>query len=108
MIHPDGPEAAHLQAKTAGQIDLDDYPELLAQLKMIHLSSQDMELLAASRPVILSQIERITGSFYESIQRVDSLSDIVTRFTTVERLRQALSHHLVEMFGGGGGSIAPS
>ncbi|KQL50205.1 hypothetical protein AN963_09210 [Brevibacillus choshinensis] len=67
---------------------------------MINLTSNDLELIANFRPVIVSQIERITASFYESILHVDSLNQIITKFTTVDRLRQTLSNHLIEMFEG--------
>lgn len=100
MIHPEGPKTGQQQMKTAGRIVLDDHPELLAQIQMIHLSSKDLELIASFRPVIESQIERITASFYESILHVESLRQRVTQFTSLERLRQTMSRHLVEMFAG--------
>lgn len=100
MIHSDRNERASMHTSSVGRIVLEDHPEVLSQMQMINLTSKDLELIATFRPVIVSQIERITASFYESILHVDSLKQIVTKFTTVDRLRQTLSNHLIEMFEG--------
>ncbi|MED1949505.1 putative bifunctional diguanylate cyclase/phosphodiesterase [Brevibacillus centrosporus] len=100
MIHSDSNGRAPQQASAIGQILLDDHPEVLSQIQMINMTSKDLELIAKLRPVVVSQIDRITSSFYEAILDVDSLKQTVTKFTTVERLRQTLSNHLIEMFAG--------
>ncbi|WP_301168829.1 EAL domain-containing protein [Brevibacillus nitrificans] len=100
MIHSDSSGRAPQQASAIGQILLDDHPEVLSQIQMINMTSKDLELIAKLRPVVVSQIDRITSSFYEAILDVDSLKQTVTKFTTVERLRQTLSNHLIEMFSG--------
>ncbi|RNB88412.1 EAL domain-containing protein [Brevibacillus nitrificans] len=100
MIHSDRNDRAPQQASAIGQILLDDHPEVLSQIQMINMTSKDLELIAKLRPVVVSQIDRITSSFYEAILDVDSLKQTVTKFTTVERLRQTLSNHLIEMFAG--------
>nr|WP_236707908.1 EAL domain-containing protein [Brevibacillus choshinensis] len=100
MIPSDCNERDSNHTSSVGRIVLDDHPEVLSQMQMINLTSNDLELIANFRPVIVSQIERITASFYESILHVDSLNQIITKFTTVDRLRQTLSNHLIEMFEG--------
>ncbi|WHX28363.1 putative bifunctional diguanylate cyclase/phosphodiesterase [Brevibacillus agri] len=82
------------------RISLQGNPEVLAQLNMINLTQKDLELIAGLRPVVVEQIEQITASFYEAILHVDSLKEIITSHTTVNRLRQTLSSHLIEMFDG--------
>lgn len=74
--------------------------EVIAQMNMINLTEEDLQLIAAFRPVIETEIEQITSSFYESILHVDSLKQIVIEHTTVERFRQTLKNHLIEMFDG--------
>lgn len=81
-------------------ISLKGNPEVLAQMNMIDLTQKDLELIAELRPVVVAQIEQITASFYESILHVDTLKEIITSHTTVNHLRQTLSHHLMEMFNG--------
>ncbi|MED4582462.1 EAL domain-containing protein [Brevibacillus choshinensis] len=100
MIPSDCNERESNHTSSVGRIVLDDHPEVLSQMQMINLTSNDLELIANFRPVIVSQIERVTASFYESILHVDSLNQIITKFTTVDRLRQTLSNHLIEMFEG--------
>lgn len=78
----------------------DENSEIQLQMRMINLTAEDMRLISLFRPVIVTRIEQITASFYESILQVGKLNEIITKHTTVDRLRQTLSNHLVEMFSG--------
>lgn len=90
----------NLSEGTEGQSAWNQNSEIQLQLQMINLTDEDMRYISLFRPVVVSRIEQITASFYESILQVDKLNDIITRHTTVERLRQTLSNHLIEMFSG--------
>ncbi|ULL18919.1 EAL domain-containing protein [Paenibacillus sp. H1-7] len=92
------PAALDSEALNEPWIQLDDHTEVLAQMHMIGLTEEDLKLIASFGPVISSQIERVTASFYDSVGRVDSLEQIIIQHSTVERLRQTLSNHLIEMF----------
>ncbi|MCE0448515.1 MULTISPECIES: putative bifunctional diguanylate cyclase/phosphodiesterase [Brevibacillus] len=87
-------------ANDSARILIEGNTEVIAQMNMINLTEEDLQLIAAFRPVIETEIEQITSSFYESILHVDSLKQIVMEHTTVERLRQTLKNHLIEMFDG--------
>ncbi|CAI8720217.1 diguanylate cyclase [Brevibacillus sp. IT-7CA2] len=89
-----------LPADDSARILIEGNTEVIAQMNMINLTEEDLQLIAAFRPVIETEIEQITSSFYESILHVDSLKQIVMEHTTVERLRQTLKNHLIEMFDG--------
>ncbi|GEB34925.1 hypothetical protein BPA01_45050 [Brevibacillus parabrevis] len=90
----------HFSHDDFSRISLEGNPEVLAQMNMINLTQRDLELIAGLRPLVVAQIEHITASFYEAILHVDSLKEIITSHTTVNRLRQTLSNHLIEMFDG--------
>ncbi|NTU18735.1 diguanylate cyclase [Brevibacillus sp. HB1.2] len=87
-------------ADDSARILIEGNTEVIAQMNMINLTEEDLQLIAAFRPVIETEIEQITSSFYESILHVDSLKQIVMEHTTAERLRQTLMNHLIEMFDG--------
>ncbi|HZG82102.1 MAG TPA: diguanylate cyclase, partial [Brevibacillus sp.] len=86
--------------ENSGSIAIAGNVEIILQMKMIHLTEEDLSLISAFRPVIISRIEQITSSFYESILRVGKLQEIIINHTTVERLRLTLSNHVIEMFSG--------
>ena len=86
--------------ENSGYISISGNTDIILQMNMIHLTEEDLSLISAFRPVIVSRIEQITSSFYESILHVGKLKEIITKHTTVERLRLTLSNHLIEMFSG--------
>ncbi|MFS0555970.1 putative bifunctional diguanylate cyclase/phosphodiesterase [Brevibacillus sp. 179-C9.3 HS] len=94
------PSLPRADNSASARILIEGNTEVLAQMNMINLTEEDLQLIADFRPVIETEIEQITASFYESILHVDSLKQIVMEHTTVERLRQTLSNHLIEMFDG--------
>lgn len=71
-----------------------------AQIRMIELSEQDLKLLKKLKPLVAEHIEDITSAFYRTVLGVDKLKEIIERHSTVERLRQTLKEHLLEMFNG--------
>ncbi|EST52307.1 signal peptide protein [Brevibacillus panacihumi W25] len=86
--------------ENSGSIAIAGNAEMILQMNMIQLTEEDLSLISAFRPIIITRIEQITSSFYESILRVDKLKEIITKHTTVERLRLTLSNHVIEMFSG--------
>lgn len=87
-----------LQEKVKFQINPDT--DLTNQLKMIDFSDQDLKLLKAIGPLIHEHIDEIVDSFYKSVTEVSSLKAIIQNHSTLERLRQTLKNHLLEMFSG--------
>lgn len=100
--HAGQPPAAVNSPAAANEsvFDLGSDPELASQVRMIDLSSRDVRLLASIRPIILEHIDEIVASFYNSVTDVESLKMIIEDHSTVERLRQTLSNHLLDMFSG--------
>ena len=81
-------------------IQIDPQTEVFAQMKMIGLSERDLMVLQALQPLIEQHIDEITDQFYQSVIDVDKLRSIIVEHSTVERLKQTLKMHLVEMFSG--------
>lgn len=74
--------------------------DLKAQIRMIDLTEPDLRLLKAIQPLIEANIDEIVSSFYQSVTDVPQLKGIIDDHSTVERLRQTLRRHLLEMFDG--------
>ncbi|MFY0544396.1 protoglobin domain-containing protein [Brevibacillus sp. H7] len=74
--------------------------ELQNQMKMIGLSEEELKIIAHIRPLVDQHIEKIVSTFYQTILNVDRLKHIVQSHSTVDRLRQTLRIHLLEMFNG--------
>lgn len=74
--------------------------DIAEQLRMIDLHEEDVRLLKAIQPLISEHIEEITFSFYDKVLGVPVLERIIREHSTVERLRQTLRNHLIEMFSG--------
>lgn len=73
---------------------------MLEQLKMIDLTEDDVKLAKAIQPLIIEHVKDIVATFYETITDVKHLKNIIIHNSTLERLRQTLEVHLIEMFSG--------
>ncbi|NGM85395.1 chemotaxis protein [Paenibacillus sp. 7124] len=67
---------------------------------MIDLTEADLELLFKLKPAIERNIDKITDGFYNSVLGVDKLEQIILEHSSIERLKQTLRDHIVEIFDG--------
>lgn len=74
--------------------------DVYAQLKLIHLTEEDLNLLACIKPYIEKSIEEIVDTFYDALTSIPQLKSIINQHSTVERLKKTLSVHILEMFSG--------
>ncbi|MEJ9281909.1 globin-coupled sensor protein [Ureibacillus thermosphaericus] len=74
--------------------------DVYAQLKLIHLTEEDLNLLACIKPYIEKSIEEIVDTFYDALSSIPQLKSIINQHSTVERLKKTLSVHILEMFSG--------
>ena len=86
--------------KEAVVFEVGEDRDIAEQLRMIDLHEEDVRLLKAIQPLISEHIEEITFSFYDKVLGVPVLERIIREHSTVERLRQTLRNHLIEMFSG--------
>lgn len=87
------------QAKTSMGIQGVD-SSIIEKMQLIQLTEKDMKLLKKIQPIVKTHIDRLVGDFYSIILKVERLKNIVNQNSTVERLRETLSLHIVEMFDG--------
>ncbi|WP_025336676.1 globin-coupled sensor protein [Paenibacillus sabinae] len=95
FIHSNGQSAALSSFhKIEGQEELNE------QMRMIDLTEADLELLFKLKPAIERNIDKITDGFYNSVLGVDKLEQIILDHSSIERLKQTLRDHIVEIFDG--------
>ncbi|WP_246096955.1 globin-coupled sensor protein [Psychrobacillus soli] len=81
-------------------IQLDSYPELLTQMKLIGLTKQDLSQIISFQPHVTKGIMDIVSVFYEQVLAVPSLRQIIEERTQIERLKKTVGTYIIEMFSG--------
>lgn len=74
--------------------------EYMQQMKMIDLSKEELLIAKALQPFIMANLDSVAAAFYEAVLEVPSLKSLIQKHSTIERLKQTLQHHLIEMFNG--------
>ncbi|MGL4820853.1 MAG: protoglobin domain-containing protein, partial [Bacilli bacterium] len=82
-----------------GKISVSD-KTIQKQLAMLALTEEELGILKAMHPLISSNINKMTESFYERVLMVPELKQIIETHSSVERLRKTLANHIVSMFNG--------
>ncbi len=79
---------------------IDGETEINEQLRMIDFHKGDVQLLHQMRPMISRRIDWIVDFFYQSVLDVAKLEEIIKKYSTVDKLKQTLREHLLDMFSG--------
>jgi len=74
--------------------------DIKTQLNLINLTEEDLRIVRCIQPVIVEHIDEMVAAFYESVLKVHKLHNIIQTHSTVERLRDTLKVHLIELFSG--------
>ncbi|MEK4228147.1 globin-coupled sensor protein [Solibacillus sp. FSL H8-0538] len=72
----------------------------LLQLEIIGLTKEDLQLIRRIKPLVEVRIREVVEGFYGTIEAVPHFRSIISKYSTSERLRQTLRHHIVEMMEG--------
>ena len=89
-----------LPSSGSAAIRIDAQTEIDRQLKMIDLSAEDLDTLQKLQPFVMEKIDEIVIQFYRNLENEPSLLRIIDDHSTMERLRNTLRQHIVEMFSG--------
>lgn len=73
---------------------------ILEKMRMIRLTEKDMKTIKSLQPMIETNIDRLVTDFYSTIMEVEHLKGIISKHSTVDRLKQTLRVHIIEMFSG--------
>lgn len=69
-------------------------------LKMTSFTTLDLSAIQLLQPYIKNNIEKIVENFYSNLAYEPSLMKIIQDNSTVDRLKKALSKHLIQLFSG--------
>ncbi|MEG0385043.1 MAG: globin-coupled sensor protein [Solibacillus sp.] len=72
----------------------------LVQVEIIDLSAVDLKLIRSVKPNIEVNIRDIVEAFYSAVESIPRFVNIINQHSSSERLRQTMSHHVLEMFEG--------
>ncbi|GGM35631.1 methyl-accepting chemotaxis protein [Paraliobacillus quinghaiensis] len=78
---------------------LDDQ-QFIQKVNMIHMDEQDLKLIKFLQPTIEENIEQIVGDFYGTMLDVGHLKEKIEKHSTVERLKETLKQHVIQLFSG--------
>lgn len=73
---------------------------LLQQIEMINLTKKDLKIAMYLKPLIEQNIETILTNFYASLENSPTLSQIIKKHSSINRLKNTLNVHIIEMFSG--------
>lgn len=82
------------------RINVGNRPELMHQLEMSKLTTEDLAIIKELQPFVHKHVEELVNYFYERISISPTLLKIINDNTTITRLKGTLHTHLVEMFSG--------
>lgn len=81
-------------------LKVDQIPDLNIQIKMIELSEEDLAAAMNFKPVVEQNISWITDQFYQTLEHQPSLMKIIKANSSVDRLKNTLSTHIISLFDG--------
>ncbi|XYC36980.1 protoglobin domain-containing protein [Sporosarcina sp. FA9] len=74
--------------------------EQLMQLEMIGLTNNDLQLIGRLKPYVEERIIEVVEGFYTAITDVPTLISIIKTNSSIERLRETLQNHVIDLFDG--------
>ncbi|MRX71511.1 globin-coupled sensor protein [Bacillus lacus] len=73
---------------------------LLVQLNMLSVTTKDLAILNSIQPIIEKNLDAIVAAFYSVIVSERNLLSVINSHSSVDRLKQTLSNHILKMFQG--------
>ncbi len=74
--------------------------EMEKQLEMIQLTGEDLTVLKACHDVVEENIREVVNGFYFPIEQNPTLTSIVNKYSSIDRLKGTLAIHITEMMNG--------
>lgn len=81
-------------------INIREYPSVLNQVDMIHLTIEDLCIIRSLQEQVKGHLTQIVGDFYKNLENEPSLMKIIKDNGSVDRLKKTLHRHMFEMFSG--------
>lgn len=94
------PKWEELSRRKEKLLEIGKDSDIHKQLKLIHLTEEDLNLLVFIKPYIEKNIDEIIDSFYDELTAIPHLNEIIQKHSTLERLKKTFGTHILEMFSG--------
>lgn len=89
-----------MQYKGQVGINITEYPSVLNQVDMIHLTIGDLCIIRSLQEQVKEHLTQIVENFYKNLENEPSFMKIISDNSTVDRLKKTLHRHMFEMFSG--------
>lgn len=86
--------------KGIGKIGIDKESNVYNQLKLIGLSTHDLDIIHALQPIIEEKLDYIADHFYGVLDNEPSIVEIINKNSSTDKLKLTLKRHIFEMFSG--------
>ncbi|SDJ34970.1 globin-coupled sensor protein [Salimicrobium halophilum] len=86
--------------EVTGRMEVEVGSDLEKQLKMIHMTEEDLGVLQKLQPIFEEHIDGVVDQFYKNLEKEPSLIRIINEYSSTERLKKTLTRHIHEMFSG--------
>lgn len=74
--------------------------ERLKQLELVNLTERDLQLIKRLKPYVEDSVVEVVKQFYDAVENVPTLKEVIQLNSSSERLRHTLRDHIIEMFEG--------
>ena len=79
-------------------LDLSKHPEIQKQAKLLQLTVEDLAIIKQLQPLSHELIVEMVDNFYNSISQSSDLSNIINKYSAIDRLKVTLTRHITEIF----------
>ncbi|GEN85808.1 globin-coupled sensor protein [Oceanobacillus sp. FSL W8-0428] len=102
IFRKDVTEGNLLESSKEVNVVLDELQQmdLTLQLQISKITEQDLAVAKLLQPIIKENIETIIDAFYDNLSLVPELIGIIETNSSISRLKQTLTRHVIEMFSG--------
>lgn len=83
-----------------GKITLSRGSEVEKQLKMIGMTEGDLAVLKSLQPFVNQHMDSIVDQFYQNLNHEQTLTQMIEKHSSVDKLKTTLKKHISEMFEG--------
>ncbi|MGE7185374.1 protoglobin domain-containing protein [Peribacillus sp. NPDC006672] len=90
----------YMQFKEQVGINITEFPSVLTQVDMIHLTIGDLCIIRSLQDEVKEHLSQIIENFYKNLKNESSLMKIISDNSSVDRLKKTLHRHMFEMFSG--------
>lgn len=95
-----GSKLKRINQNRESTLDVKPGTDIDIQLRLIGITKEDLAFAQAIQPIIEFGIVKIADDFYRNIESSPELMQIIRQHSSIDRLKESLKKHLIDLFGG--------